>query len=272
MTALNGIPLGKQKNHSPGYDPSQLFPVSRKEARNAIGVSHPLPFTGKDIWNCYELSWLNTKGKPDIAIARFVFPFDSDNIIESKSVKLYLNSLNQTCFQSADQVRKTIEQDFSRVSGKKVEVHLIRPGLFNREKLVSFQGTCLDNLDVDIIDYQINPELLRVKDKKTSETVFSHLLRTICPVTGQPDWASIMIEYTGMEIDHKGLLKYLISMRNHTGFHENCVETIFMDIFNQCRPEKLLVYARFTRRGGVDINPFRSNYNALLQDMRLTRQ
>ncbi|MFO7751097.1 MAG: NADPH-dependent 7-cyano-7-deazaguanine reductase QueF [Desulfobacteraceae bacterium] len=267
----SGSPLGQQKGHSLTYDPSHLFPVSRKGPRKAIGAI-PSPFTGKDIWNCYELSWLNPKGKPQIALARFIFPSDSENIIESKSVKLYLNSFNQTRFGSLRQVKETIEKDLSEISKARVDVSLLVPEQFSNEKFAVCPGVCLDNLDVAIDRYQMTPDLLTVHKKKVKEQVYSNLMRTNCPVTAQPDWASIMVEYRGNKIDHKGLLKYLISFRNHTGFHENCVEQVFMDLFNRCSPERLLVYARFTRRGGLDINPYRSNYNAIVQDLRLTRQ
>jgi len=267
----SGSPLGKQKGHSLTYDPAHRFPVSRKGPREAIGARPP-PFTGKDIWNGYELSWLNPRGKPQIALARFIFPFDSENIIESKSVKLYLNSFNQTCFSSRKQVKETIEKDLSETSRARVDVSLLVPEQFSNEKFALCPGVCLDNLDVAIDKYHMAPDLLTVHKKKVKEQLYSNLMRTNCPVTGQPDWASLMVEYRGNKIDHKGLLKYLISFRNHTGFHENCVEQVFMDIVNRCSPERLLVYARFTRRGGLDINPYRSNYNAIVQDMRLTRQ
>ena len=267
------IPLGKKINYKFKYNPLHLFPISRKDSRKNLGIINEIPFTGNDIWNCYEISWLDFLGKPQVAIARFIFPFNTENIIESKSIKLYFNSFNQTCFKSHKDVKQIIENDLSNIAKGKVFVSLILPENFSKEKLFNYNGILIDNINLKMEEYIINPDFLFVcKQEKTSEKLFSNLLRTNCPVTSQPDWASIIIEYSGKKINHKGLLKYLISFREHTGFHENCVERIFMDILKKCKPEKLLVYARFTRRGGIDINPYRANYDVIFSDIRFPRQ
>jgi 7-cyano-7-deazaguanine reductase len=268
-------PLGKPAAYIEQYDASLLFPIARSHAREAIGIGAVLPFFGTDIWNAYELSWLNARGKPQIAIATFYVPADSPNIVESKSFKLYLGSFAQTAFESFDVVRDTIRRDVSAACGATVSVHLAGPGEFGKLQLDEFEGTSLDRLDLDADVYHPDPALLKAAfdEAPVEETLFSNLLKSNCPVTGQPDWGSVQIHYVGPQIDHAGLLRYLISYRNHTGFHEQCVERIFMDIARQCKPVKLAVYARYTRRGGLDINPFRTNYNLPMPDnLRTARQ
>ena len=267
------MPLGKPVFHSGHYHPEHLFPIPRENARKEIGIASSPPFVGTDIWNAYEISWLDTNGKPGIAIGTFFFPSDTAYILESKSVKLYLNSFNQSTFPSLAEVAAAIEQDFSAASKGKVAVTLMTPDRFDQIRLNEPKGFCLDHADVKIGQYLPDPDFL-VPDKKQEvrETVYSNLFRTNCPVTGQPDWATVIIEYAGRLINREGLLRYLVSFREHSGFHENCVERIFMDISKTCKPEKLTVYARFTRRGGIDINPFRSDSDMQPDNCRFGRQ
>ncbi len=268
----NPIPLGKEVAHSPHYNPGHLFPVARRDGRQEIGLDVTLPFVGADIWNAYEVSWLNLKGKPEIAMGKFVFPGSTPNLIESKSLKLFLNSLNLSRFDSIAVVRTTLERDLSEIAGGPVAVVLIPATRFCETALVEPPGRCLDDLDIEFSHYRVDPKALFTTDVLVAETVFSNLLRTNCPVTGQPDWGTVVVEYAGRRIDPAGLLKYLVSYREHTGFHENCVERIFTDITARCAPDKLLVQARFTRRGGLDINPWRANYNAVPDHTRYARQ
>jgi 7-cyano-7-deazaguanine reductase len=268
-------PLGKASSYTEQYDASLLFPIARQNAREAIGIRAQLPFFGTDIWNAYELSWLNTRGKPQIAVATFFVPADSSNIVESKSFKLYLGSFAQTAFDSIETVRDTLKRDVSASCGASVSVHLSAPHEFVKLQMEEFEGLSLDRLDLDTDVYLPDASLLKaaLDEAPVEETVFSNLLKSNCPVTGQPDWGSVQIHYVGPQIDHAGLLRYIISYRNHTGFHEQCVERIFIDLLKACKPVKLAVYARYTRRGGLDINPFRTNYNLPMPDnMRLARQ
>jgi len=265
-------PLGKTVSHSPHYNPGHLFPVPRAEGRLEIGMGCSPPFQGDDIWNAYEMSWLNDRGKPEIAIGGFVFPCSSENLIESKSLKLYLNSLNLERFDSADRARKTVEKDLSAAAAGEVAVTLLSPGQFGELALGTPPGKCLDNLDIEVHSYRLNPKALATTGEEAEETLFSNLLRTHCPVTGQPDWGSVVIGYKGPRITPEGLLKYIVSYREHTGFHENCVERMFHDIATHCAPEKLFVQAQFTRRGGLDINPWRANYPAEPLFARYPRQ
>jgi 7-cyano-7-deazaguanine reductase len=268
-------PLGKPVRYAEQYDASLLFPIDRKQGREAIAVPATLPFFGTDIWNAYELSWLNRKGKPQIAVATFFVPAESPNIVESKSFKLYLGSFAQTAFDSVDDVRAVIRRDVSAICGVNVSVQLVSPYEFGKLSMEEFEGLSLDRLDLDADVYSPDPSLLSaaVGETPVDETLFSNLLKSNCPVTGQPDWGSVQIRYLGAPIDHAGLLRYIISFREHTGFHEQCVERIFMDVMRECKPERLAVYARYTRRGGLDINPFRTNFNLPMPDNdRLARQ
>lgn len=267
-------PLGKTSRYVNEYDPSLLFPIPRKTNRDNIGITSNLPFTGVDIWNAFEVSWLNSKGKPIIAIAVITIPCDSPNIIESKSLKLYLNSFNQTKFQTNDLVQETIRKDLSNGFAKEIDVHLITEEEFSAQKIGSFEGICLDDLDIEIEEYTINTSTLKTSsDQYTEETLYSHLLKSNCLVTGQPDWLSISIKYTGPKIDHEGLLRYIVSFRNCNEFTEQCIERVFTDILKFCAPDRLTVYGRSTRRGGIDINAFRSNFETHLpNNTRLARQ
>ncbi|AUT58475.1 NADPH-dependent 7-cyano-7-deazaguanine reductase QueF [Paraburkholderia terrae] len=268
-------PLGKPSSYTEQYDASLLFPIARKNAREQIGIGATLPFFGTDIWNAYELSWLNARGKPQVAIATFFIPADSPNIVESKSFKLYLGSFAQTSFDSIETVRDTIKRDVSAACGSSVSLHLYPPAEFSKLAMDEFEGTSLDRLDLDTDVYLPDASLLKaaLDEAPVEETLFSNLLKSNCPVTGQPDWGSVQIHYVGPQIDQAGLLRYIISYRNHTGFHEQCVEKIFLDVLKVCQPVKLAVYARYTRRGGLDINPFRTNFNLPMPDnLRTARQ
>jgi 7-cyano-7-deazaguanine reductase len=269
---LHESPLGKETTYVETYSPDLLFPVPRQLGRDKTGIKGKLPFKGIDLWNAYELSWLNSKGKPEVAMATIIVSCAAPNIIESKSLKLYLNSLNQTKFDSFEVVKQTLEKDLSHVAGDRVQVEIFSPCKEDKKALGVLPGVCLDDLDVQTSTYEIDPKFLTILPEKTEETVNSHLLKSNCLATGQPDWGSVVIRYSGPKIDHKGLLKYLISYRRHSGFHEHCVEHIFHDILNTCHPEKLTVYARYTRRGGLDINPFRSNFEQPPANIRLSRQ
>jgi 7-cyano-7-deazaguanine reductase len=268
-------PLGKPATYIEQYDAALLFPIARSAAREQIGIGARLPFFGTDIWNAYELSWLNARGKPQIAIATFFVPADSPNIVESKSFKLYLGSFAQTPFDSIDTVRDTLKRDVSASCGASVTVHLAAPGEFGKLGLEEFEGLSLDRLDLDAEVYHPDASLLKAAlgEAPAEETLVSNLLKSNCPVTGQPDWGSVQIHYVGPQIDHGSLLRYIISYRNHTGFHEQCVERMFVDILKMCQPVKLAIYARYTRRGGLDINPFRTNFNLPMPDnLRTARQ
>ncbi len=268
-------PLGKTSHYITEYSPALLFPISRVQKRSEIGVTETLPFFGVDIWNGYELSWLNAKGKPQVAIATFRIPADSPNIIESKSFKLYLNSFNQTKVPTFEAMTEILQTDLSASAGAPVLVKLVEPALFSQFKMGELAGYNIDNLDIDVDIYSPQPGILRCdpNDRTISETLSSNLLKSNCLVTGQPDWASVQIQYTGATINRESLLRYLISFRNHNEFHEQCVERIFVDIMRDCAPLKLAVYARYTRRGGLDINPFRTNFNAeQINNARTARQ
>ena len=264
-------PLGKETVYANQYDPSLLYPIERDINWQARGVDRStLPFFGEDIWNSYEISWLNAKGKPIVALAQFHIPATSTHIVESKSFKLYLNSYNLSRFDSADEVAAQMAKDLSDAAGGQVRVTLTSPQ--DAVQIESFDGRCIDDLDITVAHYEPAPELLSSQGENVTETLISHLLKSNCPVTGQPDWASVQISYSGPKIDEEGLLGYLISYREHGDFHEQCVETIFMDILERCQPEELTVYARYVRRGGLDINPYRSTLDTLPTNPRLSRQ
>ena len=269
------LPLGKTTGYRSEYDAGLLCPFPRKVKRDEIGVGMELPFGGFDIWNAYELSWLNDKGKPVVAMAEFRIPCSSANLIESKSFKLYLNSFNQTRFVDFEKVRQTMRKDLGRAAGETVEVRLIPASEFSAERIVPLPGRCIDDLDIEVGSYSLDPSLLdgaADPQQTVDETLHSHLLKSNCLVTNQPDWGSVLIRYRGAKIDPEALLRYLISFRQHNEFHEQCVERIFVDLMRYCRSEQLSVYARYTRRGGLDINPFRSNFENKIENLRLARQ
>jgi 7-cyano-7-deazaguanine reductase len=255
-------PLGKPATYKSEYDASLLFPIARQGKRDELGLSGTLPFFGIDIWNAYEVSWLNLRGKPQIGIASFMIPADSPNIVESKSFKLYLNSYNQTRLGGAEALLELLRADLSAATAAPVQVTLTMPDDFSKLKMGELDGLLLDRLEIEVDQYTPDTSLLKTatEEAPVEEVLVSHLLKSNCLVTGQPDWGSVQIRYVGPAIDQEGLLKYLIGYRNHNEFHEQCVERIFMDLMRHCRPQKLAVYARFTRRGGLDINPWRSNF------------
>ncbi|PWF54689.1 NADPH-dependent 7-cyano-7-deazaguanine reductase QueF [Massilia glaciei] len=268
-------PLGKTSAYQTSYAPGLLFPIARQAKRDELQLTGTMPFFGVDIWNAYELSWLNLRGKPQVAIATVTAPAESPNIIESKSFKLYLNSFNQTRLAGPDALLALLKADLAKGFGAPVHVALTLQDAFGTLKMGELDGLLLDRLDVEIDRYTPSPALLRAgrAGAPVDETLVSHLLKSNCLVTGQPDWASVQVRYVGPQIEQEGLLKYLIGFREHNEFHEQCVERIFMDIWRQCAPQKLAVYARYTRRGGLDINPWRSNFSgAPPSNLRTARQ
>ena len=273
--AAEHSPLGKSSEYVSTYTPSLLFPIPRLAKWAELGVSgDSLPWHGVDFWTCLELSWLLQSGKPVLGIGEFAIPADSPNIIESKSFKLYLNSLNQTPFDSSSELQACLIKDLSAAAGKPVGVRIRNLGEVSGEGVVILPGQCIDDLDVSISNYeQPQPELLRCnKDKVVEQVLHTHLLKSNCPVTGQPDWGSVVVEYRGPELDAASLLTYLISFRQHADFHEQCVERIWLDLKRLLDPEHLTVYARYVRRGGLDINPYRSMGPVEVDNRRLVRQ
>ncbi|MFC6336465.1 NADPH-dependent 7-cyano-7-deazaguanine reductase QueF [Pseudomonas sp. CCM 7891] len=273
--AAEHSPLGKSSEYICTYTPSLLFPIPRAAKWAELGLSaETLPYKGVDFWNCFELSWLLPSGKPVVAIGEFSIPADSPNIIESKSFKLYLNSLNQTSFASVQNLEATLHADLSAAAGKPVSVRVCSLADVEAEGVVSMPGICIDDLDISVSNYEHpRPELLRCDESRViEESVHSHLLKSNCPVTSQPDWGSVAVEYRGAALDHASLLEYLVSFRQHSDFHEQCVERIFLDLQRLLKPEKLTVYARYVRRGGLDINPYRSTEVMEFQNLRLARQ
>lgn len=274
--------LGKTSAYADQYDPSLLFPLPRQPKRDEIGIQDKLPFFGADLWTAFELSWLNQRGKPQVALAHFTIPCETPNIIESKSFKLYLNSFNNTRFDSLEAVQERLREDINEALWRgaparlsSASVRVMAPEHFETQRMQELEGLSLDRLDVECTDYSPRPDLLKADhdNPPVTETLVSHLLKSNCLVTGQPDWGSVQISYTGAAIDQEGLLRYIVSFRNHNEFHEQCVERIFMDIMRQCRPLKLSVYARYTRRGGLDINPLRTSAPmAIPQNVRTARQ
>ncbi|MFZ2314882.1 MAG: NADPH-dependent 7-cyano-7-deazaguanine reductase QueF [Gammaproteobacteria bacterium] len=267
--------LGKKAEYDPHYNPEKLFPIPRKGKRDEIGVPDNLPFFGFDLWNHYEVSWLNKKGKPVVALAEISYGCETPCIIESKSMKLYFNSFNNTNYKDETTVQAIIKKDIGERVGGEVSVKIIPLSDLSDDKLfIGFNGECLDKLDVECSSYMVEQSLLISEEKLVEETLFSNLLKSNCLVTNQPDWGSIQISYKGKKINREGLLRYIVSFRNHNEFHEQCIERIFMDIMKHCQPEELTVYGRYTRRGGLDINPLRStkNISPRMQNVRLYRQ
>jgi 7-cyano-7-deazaguanine reductase len=268
-------PLGKSSQYISQYAPDLLFPIARAAKWAELGLhAGNLPYQGVDVWNCYELSWLLPSGKPVVAIGEFGIPADSPHIIESKSFKLYLNSLNQSQFASGSELQQIIQRDLSACAGAPVEVRIRSLHEVTAEGVASLPGVCIDDLDIGISSYaHPQPELLRCNEQHiVSESLHSHLLKSNCPVTGQPDWGSVVIDYQGAQLDHASFLAYLVSFRQHADFHEQCVERIFLDLLRLLKPERLTVFARYVRRGGLDINPYRSTHAVSWQNQRLVRQ
>jgi 7-cyano-7-deazaguanine reductase len=251
--------LGKKAVYDFHYNPKKLFPVTRAGRRAEIGIHEKLPFFGYDLWNHYEVSWLNEKGKPIVGIAEVVYGCDTPCLIESKSMKLYFNSFNNTPFNDVKAVEAALTKDLTEKTGAPVEVNVTTVNAFKEEKVVrGFSGTNLDELDIACTVYMVDPSLLKTEGEVVEETLCSDLLKSNCLVTGQPDWGSIQITYKGKKINHESLLRYIVSFRDHTEFGEHCIERIFMNLLNYCKPEELTIYISYTRRGGLDINFARS--------------
>ncbi len=280
---LNNLSLGKVTEYHSTYQPDLLQGVPRSLNRNDLNLDDDLPFLGVDLWTGYEVSWLNTKGKPIVAIAEFFVPITSPNLIESKSFKLYLNSFNQSKFDDWAMVHTAMISDLSRCAGAPVNVRLHHVSEVEHFQITGLPGKNIDDIDIDVSDYEFNRDYLALAtdnsasvvtaENTVTETLNSHLLKSNCLITNQPDWASVVIEYTGAKICETSLLRYFVSFRMHNEFHEQCVERIFTDIMDICQPSELSVYARYTRRGGLDINPFRSNkHDNIPYQIRTNRQ
>ncbi|MCG9575570.1 NADPH-dependent 7-cyano-7-deazaguanine reductase QueF [Vibrio tubiashii] len=272
---LAGLTLGQKTEYSNQYDASLLQPVPRSLNRDDLNLGDSLPFQGCDIWTLYELSWLNEKGLPQVAIGEVSIPATSANLIESKSFKLYLNSFNQTRFSSWDQVEQTLIKDLSACAGETVSVTVRSVVDYTDSVVVTMDGDCIDEQEIEITSYDFDRTLIQgaATGEVVEESLHSHLLKSNCLITNQPDWGSVEIQYKGKQIDREALLRYLVSFREHNEFHEQCVERIFTDIMEFCQPESLTVYARYTRRGGLDINPYRSNVNSQpSHNQRMARQ
>lgn len=254
-------PLGQSTEYPSHYDPALLFPIARIDNRLKLGVdTYQLPFRGYDAWRAYEISWLSPKGKPVQAIGEFIVPADSATMVESKSLKLYLNSLNQTEFKTTEEAQDVIARDLSHITGAKVLVQLFALDSASLVPITLPGGVCLDHLDIEAREYTPKPDLLSCDDsKQVEETLYSNVFRSNCPVTQQPDWGTAVISYKGSLINHAALLRYLISFRQHEGFHEDCAEQIYLDITRRCKPAGLNVSINFLRRGGIEINPVRGN-------------
>ncbi|HSC82966.1 MAG TPA: NADPH-dependent 7-cyano-7-deazaguanine reductase QueF [Pseudomonas sp.] len=268
-------PLGKSSAYVSSYSPELLFPIPRATKWAELGLTaSTLPYQGVDFWNCYELSWLTPSGKPVVAIGEFAIPADSPSIIESKSFKLYLNSLNQSAYSSQTEVEQVLARDLSACAGASVAVRVRSLDEVASEGVVSLPGRCIDELDIAVSDYaHPRPELLcRAGDEVVDEVLYSHLLKSNCPVTGQPDWGTLVVEYRGPQLDAASLLAYVVSFRQHQDFHEQCVERVFLDLQRLLQPQALTVYARYVRRGGLDINPYRSTQAISPDNRRLVRQ
>jgi queuine synthase len=273
--SLKSLKLGQKTEYASQYDRTLLQPVPRALNRDGLGITQNQPFTiGADIWTAYEISWLNEKGLPQVAIADIYLNYQSQNLIESKSFKLYLNSFNQSKFADFNAVQQTMQGDLSECAQGDVKVRLNPVAVYDSQKIDHLQGDCIDEQDIEITSYEFNADWLKdcVSDEIVEEKLVSHLLKSNCLITNQPDWGTLHIHYVGKKIDHEKLLRYVVSFRQHNEFHEQCVERIFCDLMHYAKPEKLTVYARYTRRGGLDINPFRSNFENLPENLRLARQ
>ncbi|HHE8712303.1 TPA: NADPH-dependent 7-cyano-7-deazaguanine reductase QueF [Haemophilus influenzae] len=273
--SLKSLKLGQKTEYASQYDRTLLQPVPRALNRDGLGITQNQPFTiGTDIWTAYEISWLNEKGLPQVAIADIYLDYQSQNLIESKSFKLYLNSFNQSKFADFNAVQQTMQRDLIECAQGDVKVRLNPVAVYDAQKINHLQGDCIDEQDIEITSYEFNADWLKdcVSDEIVEEKLVSHLLKSNCLITNQPDWGTLHIHYVGKKINHEKLLRYVVSFRQHNEFHEQCVERIFCDLMHYAKPEKLTVYARYTRRGGLDINPFRSNFENLPENLRLARQ
>ncbi len=270
------LELGQKSEYQAQYNPEKLFPIPRSRKRMEIGIDpEQPPFNGFDLWNHYEVSWLNEKGKPIVGIAEIIYDCHSPNIIESKSLKLYFNTLNNSQFQSIAEVEEIIKRDLSQSVQADVSVKFRALGETMPVPVQDrFIGECIDDLDISCSIYSVEPSFLTTSSAEVEETLYSDLLKSNCLVTYQPDWGSVLIHYKGPKINREGLLRYIVSFRNHNEFHEQCIERIFIDIINHCSPKELTVYGRYTRRGGLDINPYRTTNNSpeAIKNIRLPRQ
>jgi len=267
------LPLGRESDYPQKYAPEVLCSISRRETREPLGLADELPFTGVDIWNAWELTWLGPGDLPKVATAEIHVPADSPHIVESKSLKLYLNSFAMSSFASETAVAETIARDLSPCVGAPAKVSVLPVSGTEARQTARLAGDCLDDLEVSCADWEVNADLLRA-DASTpvTEDLHSHLLRSLCPVTAQPDIGSLQISYSGPQIDRAGLLRYIVSFREHNDFHEACIERMFVDLLERCACEKLTVHARYQRRGGIDINPLRTNTREPALNLRLWRQ
>jgi 7-cyano-7-deazaguanine reductase len=264
-------PLGRRSEQPQQYAPEVLHAIPRAEARTALGLKGPLPFSGADFWTGYELSWLEPNGSPQVGVLHLVVPCETPALIESKSLKLYLNSLNQEPFASREAVTRVISDDLSRCAGAAVSAEVVSVAACRSAGLDDLPGVSVDGVDAEIDRYEVDPDLLEIGDERADETLSSDLLRSLCPVTGQPDWASLVVRYSGPRISAASLLRYIVSFRQHQDFHEACVERIFRDIQERCETEALSVWALYTRRGGLDISPFRSDFEPVPEALRTAR-
>ncbi len=274
MSAVtDDLPLGKDSRFVATYTPSLLRSIPRAESRHEAGIGVGLPFRGEDAWNCYEFSWLNGRGRPEVAMLKIQVPCSSSHIVESKSLKLYLNSFAQTKFGTRSELIRTLDSDLGVAFRSPIIVAILELDQVG-DRVGDLPGRCLDELDIAIDAYHRDPDLLvcAADELTVRETFHTHLFRSLCPVTGQPDWASIMVQYVGRPIEAESLLRYLVSFRNHAAFHESTIEMIFMDLMRSANPDHLTVYGRFQRRGGIDINPFRSTDESIAPAIRLPRQ
>ena len=259
MSTLPGSPLGKATVYGDHYDRSLLYAVERAPQRAALQIDGALPFTGADRWTAWEANWLDAHGKPQVAVVRFDVPAQSPAIVESKSVKLYLTALNDTCFDCADDYAATLRRDLAAATGAQVRVELIEPDGYAVLARAEPAGECIDSAALHERHAHPLASQLATHADAAEETLYTRLFRSVCPVTGQPDYATVQIAYRGARLDRGALLAYLCAYRRHPGFHEHCVESIFTDISRACAPSALGIAARFTRRGGIDINPWRRN-------------
>jgi 7-cyano-7-deazaguanine reductase len=267
------LPLGQQSEYPDEYSAGLLFAIERAESRATLGLGDDLPFYGVDIWNAWELSWLAKNGQPRAATVEIRVPAESPKLVESKSLKLYLNSFAMTSFDSADAVRDVISRDLSGCTGADTGVTLQFPATTEGRASEILPGVCVDNSDVDCSIWDVDATLLQSNpDDTVTESLHSHVLRSLCPVTAQPDLGSVLVSYSGPQIDRASLLRYIVSFRKHNDFHEACVERMFVDINERCRPDQLAIHARYQRRGGIDINPVRANFPFEAPNLRLWRQ
>lgn len=269
---MNDLPLGRDTGYPDRYAPDLLFPVVRAEGRQSIGLAASLPFHGADLWTAYELTWLSPSGRPEVAVLHLTVPAESPRLIESKSLKLYLGSFAMSSFDSAAALRDTLAKDLSDAAGADVAVQLQHARDSTAAGIAHWSATCIDYADVTCDADTVDAGLLQTDDQTVTDALQSHVLRSLCPVTGQPDTGSVLVKYRGPRIRPESLLRYVASFRNHNDFHELCVERMFVDLKSQCQAERLTVYARYNRRGGIDINPFRSDFERAPPAGRLWRQ